>query len=102
MGENESPSEKGDALSRAVVTRLQQALVAQLKQPGRFSDELRDALHAAARDARTKHIPPERLLTTLKAIWSALPPPPRAIDSTAHEQLRQELVTTAIRAYYER
>lgn len=57
------------------------------------------ALRAAAREARERAVPPERLLVLLKEAWQAAVA--RHHGSRAdHDRHLQELVTLCIKAYY--
>ena len=62
--------------------------------------ELRTALHALARDARAKAVPPEHLLVALKGIWQTLPSVERAHDYTEQTRVLQRVVTICIKEYF--
>jgi hypothetical protein len=69
-------------------------------QLGRHDPELGLVLQRAAREARDKQIPPERLLVALKTIWNSILAtnvPPPATDETL---LLQALVSRCIQEYY--
>lgn len=69
-------------------------------QLGRHDPELGLVLQRAAREARDKQIPPERLLVALKTIWNSIlatNAPPPATDETL---LLQALVSRCIQEYY--
>ena len=61
--------------------------------------ELRELLCTAAREAREKQIPAERLLSVLKDTWHSLLMNDRPASSNGPELL-QELVSHCIREYY--
>ena len=67
---------------------------------GSPAPDLRDLLCPAARQAREKGIPAERLLITLKDVWHtilATDEPPPSTDGTA---LLQQLISRCIQEYY--
>jgi hypothetical protein len=79
---------------RMALTRYVETLAA---EP---TPELRGALHALARDARTKAVPPEQLLVTLKGIWQSLPSVQKAPDHTEQTRVLQRVVTICIKEYF--
>lgn len=81
--------------------RLRLALRDQIARPA--SDGLAGAgpvVREAARAARAVGMPAEQLVILLKRTWSELPEPEGAVDSSAHQRIREQLVTRAIKAYY--
>src|SRR5689334_23341605 len=62
--------------------------------------DLRAALHALALDARSKAVPPEHLLVTLKSIWQSLPSVEKARDHAEQTQVLQRVVTICIKEYF--
>jgi hypothetical protein len=64
------------------------------------ASELRTALHALAREAREKAVPPEQLLITLKNVWQSLPEVGSARDSNEQTRMLQRVVTICIKEYF--
>lgn len=62
--------------------------------------ELRESLHALARDAREKSVPPEQLLVLLKSIWYELPAVRSALANAERTRVLQQLVTMCIKEYF--
>lgn len=60
---------------------------------------LRDALRLASAEARATGIPPEQVLTTLKALWYETPNL-RGAAGPDHVRLLQRVVTMCIKEYY--
>jgi hypothetical protein len=53
-----------------------------------------------AREAREQGVRPEELLVTFKQLWNSLSESFRPQLPDQHEQVRQNLVTLCIQAYY--
>lgn len=88
-----------NALAPDTVEALRRALSrhARTDEP---SAELRTALHALAREAREKAVPPEQLLITLKNVWQSLPEVENARDFSDQTRSLQRLVTISIKEYF--
>jgi len=67
---------------------------------GSHPAELRELLCTAAREAREKQIPAERLLIVLKDTWHSLLVMSDPSASSNGPELLQELVSHCIREYY--
>jgi hypothetical protein len=67
---------------------------------GSHPAELRELLCVAAREAREKQIPAERLLVVLKETWHALVASGDLPAAENGSELLQELVSHCIREYY--
>jgi len=67
---------------------------------GSHPAELRDLLCVAAREARDKQIPAERLLVVVKDTWLGLLANTELPASANGPELLQELVSHCIREYY--
>jgi len=67
---------------------------------GSHPPELRELLCTAAREARDKQIPAERLLIVLKDTWHSLLAMNDLPTSSNGPELLQELISNCIREYY--
>jgi hypothetical protein len=76
------------------------AVLAKSIADGNHSDELKELLCTAAREARDKGILAERLLIILKDVWYSLPKLSSAPSSAAEHRLLQELISRCIHEYY--
>ena len=88
-----------NALAQETVDAVRRALLrhARSVEP---AIELRTALHALAREAREKAVPPEQMLVTLKNVWQSLPEVESARDLTEQTRILQRLVTISIKEYF--
>ena len=90
-----------NALAQEMVDSLRHALQHHARTTvGDPSPELRTALHAIAREAREKAVPPEQLLITLKNVWQSLPEVENARDFNEQTRMLQRLVTICIKEYF--
>jgi hypothetical protein len=87
------------SLAPETVEALRAAL-AQSVHRGDHGDDLRDLLCSAAGEARSKGIPAERLLITLKDIWHSLPDVLSVTASDVQHALLQQLISRCIQEYY--
>lgn len=86
-------------LSEATLDQLRRAIEARRQAPAGGDDSLQAALRVVAAEARERSLRPEELIVTLKQV---LDEPRNARSSTSDErQLREWVVTTCIRAFYE-
>jgi hypothetical protein len=67
---------------------------------GNHTDELRELLCSAAREAKEKGIEAERLLILLKEIWYSIPAVTAASSAGSRTVLLQELISRCIQEYY--
>ena len=79
---------------------LRHALAEQLKRPDSPSSEVKDLLQRVAREAREQGVRPEELLVTFKQLWNSLVESIRPNPPEQSEQVRQNLITLCIQAYY--
>jgi hypothetical protein len=79
---------------------LRQALAEQLERPDSPTSEITDLLRRVAREARENGVRPEELLVTFKQLWNSLAGSTRSQLPEQSEQVRQNLVTLCIKAYY--
>ena len=79
---------------------LQAALTEQMRKPDQAAPELHSILMRVAREAREKSIRPEELLVMFKQLWISLSDSIRPRTADQFERIRQDLVTTCIKAYY--
>jgi hypothetical protein len=87
------------ALAPETIDAVRSALVRYVDAPSR-GDELREALHAMATEARAKAVAPEQLLVALKDIWHSLPVVRGMHDPAEQIRLLQRVVTMCIKEYY--
>jgi len=87
-------------LSERTLQELRHALAEQLKSPDSPTSEVRDLLQRVAREAREQGVRPEELLVTFKQLWNSLAESVRPQLPEQSEQVRQNLVTLCIQAYY--
>lgn len=92
-----SPNALAQEAVESVRTALEQYVGALGVEP---APELRAALHALARDARAKAVPPEHLLAALKGIWQSLPTVENARDHAERTRVLQRVVTICIKEYF--
>ena len=86
-------------LSEATLEQLRRAIQSRRQTPAAGDEPLQSALRAVAAEARERSLRPEELIVTLKQVMDE---PRNARSSTSEErQLREWVVTTCIRAYYE-
>jgi ActR/RegA family two-component response regulator len=86
-------------LATQTIEAVRVAMVQYISAPSQ-SDDLRDALHRMAADAREKTVLPEQLLIVLKDVWYELPGVQAMSDTTEQVHLLQRVVTMCIREYY--
>lgn len=92
-----------NALAQETVDAVRRALQSSARSPAADpAPELGLALHALAREARVKDVPPEQLLVTLKGVWQALPEVQNARDDSEHTRVLQRIVTICIKEYFAR
>jgi hypothetical protein len=90
-----------NALAQETVDAVRRALQRYARTPASEpAPELRTALHALAREARLKEVPPEQLLVALKRVWQALPEVEHARDNTEQTRILQGVVTICIKEYF--
>jgi hypothetical protein len=90
-----------NALAQETVDAVRRALQRYACSPaGEPTPELGTALHALAREARLKQVPPEHLLVTLKGVWQGLPEVENARDHDEQTRLLQRIVTICIKEYF--
>ena len=90
-----------NALAQETVDRVRLALMRSVEVTGtEAAPDLRGALHALAREARTKDVTPEQLLVTLKGIWQSLPDIENARDYNERNLILQRVVTVCIKEYF--
>lgn len=80
--------------------QLRQALSAQREAGLAPRNELRDAIRAAAREARERQLAPEAILIQLKVLAEEIGLPAQHA-STPRNDVRTWMVTTLLRAYWE-
>ena len=88
-------------LSSATVNRLRVVLSNHLKHPDSADPELARVLRQVVVEARNRKVRAEQLVVILKNVWQSLPDVPHAIDREAQDQIRQQLITLCIKAYYQ-
>jgi len=99
MGQNSSPTPPR-SLGEETIESVRAALAAHLRQkPAQDADDLHEALHAMAREAREKAILPEHLLVALKDIWYSLPDV-RGKENGEQARVLQRVVSMCIREYF--
>lgn len=86
-------------LSEATLEQLRRAIQSRRTDPAGGDDSLEAALRAVAGEARERSLRPEELIVALKHVMDEA----RTPRSSAGEErsLREWVVTTCIRAYYE-
>lgn len=89
-----------NVLAQETVDAVRRALLHHTRTVGEPAIELRTALHALAREAREKAVPPEQLLITLKNVWQSLPEVENARDFGEQTRTLQRLVTISIKEYF--
>lgn len=89
-----------NVLAQETVDAVRRALLHHARTLGEPAIELRTALHALAREAREKAVPPEQLLITLKNVWQSLPEVENARDFGEQTRTLQRLVTISIKEYF--
>ena len=86
-------------LRTQTIEAVRAAIIQYISTPSQ-SEELRDALHRMAAEARQKTVLPEQLLVVLKDVWYGLPGVQEMSDTTEQVRLLQRVVTMCIREYY--
>ena len=86
-------------LATQTIEAVRAAIIQYISTPSQ-SEELRDALHRMAAEARQKTVLPEQLLVVLKDVWYGLPGVQEMSDTTEQVRLLQRVVTMCIREYY--
>ena len=79
---------------------LEAALVAQVKEPDRPTQDLTRLLKKVGAEARQKNVKPEELIVIFKQLWNSVIESMRPQYPDQQEQMRQKLVTLCIQAYY--
>lgn len=97
MAHDSTPIPPG--LDEETIARVRFALRRYVRE-GDQTEELRDALHRMAAEARAKSIRAEQLLIILKGIWGSLPEVRYEPRTQPREKMLQELVTICIDQYY--
>ena len=86
-------------LSESTLEQVRRAIQERRQSPSAGDSDLRAALAVVALEARERTIRPEELIVTLKQLIDDLP---GARSSSAEERrLREWIVTTCIRAYFD-
>lgn len=86
-------------LSEATLEQLRKAIQDRRQSPATGDDALQAALRVVASEARERALRPEELIVTLKQLMDE---PSRARSNSSEDrQLREWIVTTCIRAYFE-
>jgi hypothetical protein len=87
-------------LSEPTLGHLRRALAEQRRSPSDASNgELQQALQAVATEARAHALRPEELIVTLKQIMDESSP--GRVPTVDDRRLREWIVTTCIRAYFD-
>ncbi len=85
-------------LSAQTVEKLRQAIQDRRQTPALGDDALRRALEMVAVEARERALRPEELIVTLKQVMDDAPGP--RLNSGDDRRLREWIVSTCIRAYF--
>ena len=87
------------SLSEPTLEHLRRAIQERRQSPAIGDTLLQEALHAVAAEARERSLRPEELIVALKQVMDE----PRSARGGSGEerQLREWIVTTCIRAYFE-
>lgn len=86
-------------LSEATLELLRRAIQSRRQSPAGGDESLKAALRVVAAEARERALRPEELIVSLKQVMDE---PRNTKSSTSEErQLREWVVTTCIRAFYE-
>ncbi len=93
------PGPTPDILATQTIEAVRVAIMQYISAPSQ-SEDLRNALHRMAAEAREKTVLPEQLLVVLKDVWYALPGVQAMSDTTEQVRLLQRVVTMCIREYY--
>ena len=93
---SEPPSGRIDDASLDAVRFALRAYV----QDSENASALQPSLLRLAAEARARNVLPERLLVTLKELWSSLPEVRAMTDASEQVRLLQRVVTMCIREYY--
>lgn len=86
-------------LSAHTVEQLRQAIRDRRQSPAVGDDALRRALEAVAAEARQRALRPEELIVTLKQVIDDAPG--ARLSSADDRRLREWIVSTCIRAYFD-
>ena len=86
-------------LSESTLEQVRRAIQERRQSPAGGDGELRAALEVVALEARERAIRPEELIVTLKQVIDELPG--SRSSSGEERRLREWIVTTCIRAYFE-
>jgi hypothetical protein len=87
------------SLSEATLEQLRRAIEDRRQSPAIGDTPLQKALHAVAAEARERSLRPEELIVALKQVMDE--PRSARAGSGEERQLREWIVTTCIRAYFE-
>ena len=96
------PPPEPRTLSASTLARLRTVIGQRTADPSVRDGELRDALRAAAEEARESALRPEELIIALKALLQELTIARPGWNEIDQLHFREWLVTTSIRAYYGR
>lgn len=86
-------------LSKSTLEQVQRALQERRQSPGVGDDALQTALQVMATEARERSIRPEELIVRLKQLIDEAPG--NRAGSGEDRRLRESMVTTCIRAYFD-
>ena len=86
-------------LSEATLEQLRKAIQDRRQSPAIGDDAVQAALRVVASEARERALRPEELIVALKQLMDE--PRSARSSSTEDRQLREWVVTTCIRAYFE-
>ena len=87
------------SLSAPTLEHLRKAIQDRRQTPSIGDAALQEALHAVAAEARERSLRPEELIVALKQVMDE--PRPARSGSVEERQLREWIVTTCIRAYFD-
>lgn len=96
------PPPEPRSLSPSTLARLRTVIEQRATDPRGQDGELRDALLAAAEEARERSLRPEELIIALKSLLEDISLAQPGWSGHDQHQFREWLVTTSIRAYYGR
>lgn len=98
----ESPKQSHPrALSAPTTTALREAVVQHLERGSDGDDGLSHAVALLVAEAREHDMRPEELILAFKNLYDALPEPKSAVARAEQAYLRERLVTSCIRVYYQ-
>ena len=100
MAPDSSFTPQSRPLSEPTLRSLRAAVAEHLKKSPAADELLARAIRAMVAEARERTMRAEELIVAFKSVYDAIPEPASPAARAEQMQLREQVITAAIRAYY--